>query len=628
MATFSGAPVGSILNNDGSPWFDGSRYSGAGTRQYVDNNVFEHPEQYINPAVPANLIPVALSDGDAAPSAEWLGQVIINVFSRDWGATARGEGGTGREQNLGAAPADLMGVGFDYFERLLVNFSTLDVGNVISELNYDVEVQNTYRTDPLTITSITVAGDSGLSIAPSSTPLDLQPQETLAFVLTVGVAGPPAISGTVSFITAVRTAVISVTGNRIVGLQFVPQRRATESLEWLTDVLRSQKGYEQRHGLRVYPRQKIDYEYFLTDASDVRNMQSLLLGWLGRVFGVPLWWLARPISQDLAVDDQTVLIPNDALESEFRDGGLVLLWQDNGGADPTFEFLQIQTVNGSPEGLTLTTGTVNAYDAAKTVVVPVVPAYLESGADQLTPQAGDVSRFRLSFLSNDNEIDIDTDLDISDWSTLAWDNQDVPILDDDNIMLSNSLQESWSQKIQELDFKTGVFRRFSNEQNARRSTPFVMQADSNAELSRVKKLLYYLRGRLRHVWIPTRRADLELASGSSDLSTTVSVVSDGYAKYVQAYAPFMGLVVERTDGTRDYHRITGSNEENDGTDTLTITPGLDGELTLANVERLEFMMLARLAGDDVTLVHEWSTEDGTIDSRIEATFVGDIVDTS
>ena len=62
-----------------------------------------------------------------------------------------------------------------------------------------------------------------------------------------------------------------------------------ETLSWKTGTVMTQVGAEQRRALRREPRLGIQFESLLT-ASDVSLLQSILMGWAGRTFAVPLWY--------------------------------------------------------------------------------------------------------------------------------------------------------------------------------------------------------------------------------------------------------------------------------------------------------------------------------------------------
>lgn len=569
--------------------------------------------------------PAQVENLSQAVSYAFSGPVVMN--SIDHGSVDRGAGGTGREENLGTSPVDGMGVGFDYFEKIFLIPTTLDLGNIVSNLNFDVELQNTYRRSAQTLTSIVNTAGTGVTISPDATPINLSPLSTREFVLTVTAAGPPTIEGTVSFVTGVRTAVLTLSGNRIVLVQEEPQRPAGESLEWLTDVIRTANGYEQRHAVRTYPRRKIALEYFFTEQDVFAKFTSLLTDWTSRTFGIPLWWETRSLSADAASAQASVSVGSGFEYSEFKVGGLAMVYQDNADGSRTAEVLQILTVD-SPAGLTFTSNLTNSYDADSSFVVPVLSCTLEAPMRQSTPASALGTTFTGVFRAQDNISVIDAEQTI--YQTL--DNaqgEPAPILDDDNILEQGNLSEDWQQALQYVDEGTGPFTLYSQELLARRSSPFTWLAETAAEMYEIKRLFYYLRGRLRNAWVPTFREDFILAEDAADSANAIKVYNTDAWKYHDGAPPFNGLVIRRLNGTVSYHRITGiadATTESPAAETVSITPAISGLLETTAVDRIELMHYVRLNTDRVEIEHRWNgTDDDNMDSVVRAGFIGDIV---
>ncbi len=104
-------------------------------------------------------------------------------------------------------------------------------------------------------------------------------------------------------------------------------RKDTERLEWLTDVLESHGGSEQRIRLRNVPRRSFELQIDLA-GHEVRVLETLLHAWAARVFAVPVWAdrtaLAAPVSLG-----STAVTVSDAAHADYHAGGLVAFWLDN-----------------------------------------------------------------------------------------------------------------------------------------------------------------------------------------------------------------------------------------------------------------------------------------------------------
>jgi len=547
--------------------------------------------------------------------------------------SARGANGTGRWKNLGTGPADMKGVGFDYFEKVLLNPGVVALGNVVSDTVFNATIQNTFRKDNQTLNSIDNNAGAGITITGAGTPANLAPNADKVYVVTVTTDGPPNINGTIDFITTGGTLVLSLTGTRIIIFPYTPQGASKEVLAWSTDIIKSADGSEQRHALRPNPRQSVSYEISSTTLANMNKIRNLLVDWTSRVFGVPLWWFERSLIADVAVNDTVVFVRPGGLDNaDFRIGGLAMVFQENPDGTITQDSLQISDVImsvASPEStqdtITFATGVQNAYDGSLATVVPVVPSILASPAKQRTPQAGETSRYSMKFdlLENDPTI---PGIDNAWYPELTdFDGNDTLIIDDANNIDGGTLAEGWELKLQRIDYGIGKFQQLTQELAARRSTPFNWIVESVQFEWQLRSLLYYLRGKLRNAWIPTHRHDFNVNANIGSGAFNFDVDNWGMSDFVSGQRPWAGLRLKKTDGSISYHRILSVTKIDDTTERVNIEPATSFAATVAEVDKVDLMILARLATDDVTINHDWQdAESDVLDSTVEAVFIGDV----
>ncbi|MBN0084789.1 hypothetical protein JTL67_35465, partial [Pseudomonas aeruginosa] len=81
-----------------------------------------------------------------------------------------------------------------------------------------------------------------------------------------------------------------ITGNRITAWTLVPDWAdgVQESLEWLTELLTSTSGVEQRRSLRLSPRRSFEAEFYAEGRERVL-LDLSLAGWGGRIWALPVW---------------------------------------------------------------------------------------------------------------------------------------------------------------------------------------------------------------------------------------------------------------------------------------------------------------------------------------------------
>jgi hypothetical protein len=178
-----------------------------------------------------------------------------------------------------------------------------------------------------------------------------------------------------------------------------------ETLSWLTDVLASTYGPEQRRALRLSPRREFEMVFNPIDA--VRSYFDLWLHRMGSFeFMVPLFHDAGRFTA--AIAGGATAIPFDTTYREFNAGDLAIIIGD----DPfTFDKVAITAVG--PSGITVAAGGVTRAWPKGTRIHPLRRSRIsdESQASALTSRVGEAT---LQFqLNQANDLP-----DESTWTTL------------------------------------------------------------------------------------------------------------------------------------------------------------------------------------------------------------------
>ena len=567
-------------------------------------------------------------DGDRTEVLPLVNNVGVNQTSNN-----RGEGNTGRWQMIGKAPQDGQSVGFDYWEKCLINPGVANLGNVVSDTIVNVAVQNTFRRDSQTLNSINNNAGAGITITGAAPPANLAPLSDKEYTVTVTTQGPPNISGTIDFLTTCGLLTLTITGTRIIIFPYPPQGEVKEKLAWLTDVIRSADGTEQRHALRTFPRESIMYDIAANSLFDLNSIRNLMVDWTTRIFGVPTWWYETSLRADIAADDLTIFVRPGGLDNaDFRVGGLAMIYQEDENGLRTIDTLQIAEIimsMASPEStqdtITFATPIQNNYDGDVATVIPVIAGILATPASQKTPAAAQTSEFGLSFDLVDNAPTI-PGVDNSWYPELDdFDGNSTIVINDKNFMSGSQLQEKFEQKMQRVDFNIGKFQQLTQELRARRSTPQQWVVEDAPFEWQLRSLLYYLRGKLRNAWLPTWRPDFKVSSNIGVGVGSIDVQNWEFSKFVNGGTPWAGVRLKKTDGSISYHRITSAVNVDAENERLNIDPVTSFAAQIAEVELLDLMILARMASDNVTITHHWSdAQSDEIDSEIDAAFVGDV----
>ena len=367
----------------------------------------------------------------------------------------------------------------------------------------------------------------------------------------------------------------------------------TESLEWLTGILASVTGVEQRQALRLSPRRSL--EFTVRPTGSWRTWYDALLSVPSqRRYWVPVWHEVGRL-KGLAAAGMTSLTVSGA-RAELA-GAEVLYLQ---GSQPwQYELAEVaSSVVGADTVFHLVAGLATAWPRgtrvfpAATAMVGEQPAYNRLADRTLASSV----RFDLT--------------QVNDWVPASGlpDYRGFPVVD---LPTNEGDAQSggYERIVADLDSQTGV-----RERADLGAAPFQKFGASNFFRGRVnsdsfRALLYMLRGRLAAVWVVYPMADFRLVLPAALAAASITVERGGYTDLGTPVAGRQDIRILLRDGSAYHHRITGSAIIGDGaTESLSLNPVLSSALTPASVLRISFMGLGRLDQDRVELTHRTDTD--------------------
>jgi hypothetical protein len=269
------------------------------------------------------------------------------------------------------------------WNRVLVSPEEILIEDIVQEeLHRAVTVWSTFG-DAAKVVSGVDSSASGVGLGGSlQFPLALLPMCSRQFDIVVSQDGDLVIDGALTWVIADVPGVdVAVTGTRFItsagsiGPVFsLPpdwSEPVRERLAWLTDVMRSYNGREQRTALRSVPRVAVSYRGVALGGREAAILSSLLYG--GRTqarYIVPLWHCARKLAATAAPGDQSVSV--DTLGSRFAPGGYCVIWR--GVAESEFHLVGAVDDGGLELAGTYMQG---AWAAdGDTLVIPAMPGVL------------------------------------------------------------------------------------------------------------------------------------------------------------------------------------------------------------------------------------------------------------
>ncbi len=469
------------------------------------------------------------------------------------------------------------GVSFldDYYNRIHVRPSVVNVGNLVSEQQFAIEVWNGFFYNRI-LEGIGVTNGGGITLSGVVPPATWAALETKTYQLTVNTDGPPDIDAKFRFNwdgTADDLDLV-VLGSRIVALPYIFEAPATEVLEWKTGVLTSNDGTEQRMRLRKKPRQSFDISYPIP-YSELARAENLVYGWLTRRWAVGIWSEAQQVPTLIA---GTQTIPIDTRFSDYRDGALVMIWESNRKSTTA----DVATVSNGNLLLNrpLAETFVNPW------VSPVRLGRVVGNVDRRT--SGYNGSLELMYEFNDN---VDLAPGPAPVQFLGHDVSFEEVLKN-GMTLTDKLQA----RVDVVDYGSAAAASFfSPWKNTRIARPYRFLAQGLEEAWTLRKWLHRRAGRLRPFWIPTFENNLRV-SQTGYLTQSVEVYADDYREFASK-RKHVGILLD--DGTWLLRTITAATAS--GTSTAVV--GFDEAINLdaSRIRQISFLGLKRLDADRVEL---------------------------
>lgn len=479
----------------------------------------------------------------------------------------------------------------DYYDRVHVSPSRLDLGNVVSTQSTSVWVWNAHRA-PQLLTAIS-GGAEGVELGNQpNPPMSFASLQEREYFVSVTPDGAPVLNTTLDWLFANGEApTLRITANRIIAWSFAPDWAdgVEEVLEWLTDIMSSETLVEQRRALRIAPRRYLQASMYI-QGRERQLLDLALFGWGARVWALPIWpdiqLLQQPIGQGV------MRIPCATQYLDFHAGGLAMI---RGESAFTYEVVEILDVD--PNGLDLKRGTQRSWNIGARLY-PARPAQLVE-QPQLTRLTDTLQSAEVQFLL----------LDPSDWEAVmpAATYRGRPVLErapDE----SEDLTSSYNRLLATLDNAMSRPQVTDLASRALQVQGWRWIDLGRAARAELRSLLYALRGQQVPIWLPTHADDLQVVATVTALSTTLDIAWTGYTRFSQGAPGRRDIRIQLANGSVFYRRITNSTELDENTERLVINAALGELAEPAQFVRISWMSLCRLASDRVEFQHETDSE--------------------
>jgi hypothetical protein len=535
--------------------------------------IIEDSFVYFDVAISSNIAPIGSVDGFDTIEGKITGSLTRNTPVE-----------IEPQQSLTGAIARMFVE--DFYNRYHYNPSPLTMGFIPKAQDFTVELWNGYRADR----NIDNVDDSALGrgIDTASDVTYIGPWDSATLTLSVSMTGPGNISGNlVTIFVNSDTAILAVTGSRLRVIPIRPANEITESLSWLTDVLTSRNGREQRIQLRQNPRRKVSFNYWVNNPIAQGAFDADLWKYHGQSFGVPLWQQARSFSGPLSSGSTTISC--DTTNAEFAAEGRVFVWQDN----RTYEALVIDSFTDTD--ITLKDQTTENFTANTLWIMPLVTGALGGrGAQQ-----DELARHAIK---SDIEFEI-VDLPSEPSGTTPSQYNSLDILYDLHTTGKGS-KSKFDQEPERIDNESGKWWLYNSRDIGVHTfdKSYVIQGKAN-----IWQMIYWIyrrKGKLVPFYAPTWRKDVTIYGTVGAGSANVDIYPMGFAVNYTEYRDH--LLFHWNDGTKTIREVL-SVTDNDDYETLVLDSALGVEATDDDFKVVTIFRLCRLDSDTARIV--WRKSD-------------------
>ena len=462
----------------------------------------------------------------------------------------------------------------DYYNRIHITPTFLNLGNLLSSQQRNIEVWNSYFT-PQLLSSIGQVGADGIVLSqPIPAPTTFAELETRTYIVNISTNGAPVINAQYIFNFPLETPEVRLIGRRVVVWPFLPQVKFTEGDEWKTDIIPSFE-YEQRLALRTAPRQSFGYQFQL-DAYQFSKAKAIATQWGQRVYGIPVWAENTFVG---AIPIGATKIFLDTAYADYRDDDIIMVW-DN---DVNFAALEILVVD--PDGLNLKLPTEVAFNNA--YVSPLRFAQTPRGIE-FKRDARDEIIANANFVVTQN-VDLGAGVGYPVY-------KGIDVIPDRTIIVSD-ISERILRAVDTFDNGSGPVVVDIQNNWVTSTKQITFDTLTREDRWSMRQWVHSRRGRQKAFCLPSWNMDLNIIDNLSATSTVLTIQPIGYGLYYG----ITYIRIEKTDGTVVYNTVIGSTLDISGNELLTLEDQLGVDLLVSEVRLASFMSHVRFDSDNVRL---------------------------
>lgn len=481
----------------------------------------------------------------------------------------------------------------DYYNTVYMIPGSVNFGSVTATMQITFYVWNAHLTSQ-TLNSIDEDSVQGLSLAGAALPTTFKRIEHKAYTITAGTDGPAYINGKYTFNFNNDHVSLLVFGSRAELWRLPPNwsDRYEITYGFLTDIVTSRSGREQRRALRKTPRKSIEFQA-IAHADGLRWLNTVMGGWQKNGFLMPELTRDARTTSAMGAGSPSVLI--DAVPAWLTVGASVVL-NDRG----RFATYLVDAIDGNSVAFA---GGVSEAWPIDSRIHPGLSGLITSSL-QTSRLTSDVSTVPASFSATPGlEMFPDPPAPDVTWST---DGTEVMLVKPD---FGTAPGVTYAWPVENIDYNAGVIATYGPVRFGTRTWQATYQGATRDRVQAILDVFMRAKGRRGEFYMPTWENDVppmdDLTSGSFRLRTKGSDL----ANLMNGNAVYRNIIAFTFDGRYFMNRVSRIDpvvDERGSDSVLTLATAWPQAIPVSTLVKVCWMPRWRFASD--SLVVSWLTD--------------------
>lgn len=358
-----------------------------------------------------------------------------------------------------------------------------------------------------------------------------------------------------------------------------------ERLEWFNDLLTSETDVEQRIARRLTPRRTLEASFLIT-AEKRQQFDAFMSGYGSSVFAIPLWYEMTRLQSSAA--SGTDLLTLDTRWREYEAGDYMMVRAPN-----SLKWEAIQILAKTDTSLQLISNLENSWPAGTFCYPMKIARFL--GPVQTRKKTGNTIQFSAVFTLAEIAPNSSIWMSVLDYRGTSI----IEHAPDD----SEDLTSQYNRRLQIFDEELGLREVLDPALKGNDSVQYRWTIVGAQKREELRRILYYLAGRRKAIWVPTFMDDLVLAAPITAFDTTIQIKNVGFSDHLQIEPSKRDIRIALRDGYLIMRRIVSSIVSSSDVETLALDAPIFFDVPLSDVGNISFMACRRMDQDSVEINH-------------------------